>query len=279
MRAHATWPRRATPRACRWAAICPPCRQRRGAKAPTFLVAAMKDPLGGNLDRIQIVKGWLDKDGKGQEKVYDVVWGDASRRKVDRQGKLTPVGDTVDVAHRDLDQHHRRSGAERRLDGSRLRSVGAGLLLRARHRDSDAALDGVRRRPLRHHDAAGGPDEAPGARLGLAHLVHARAVARNFHPKFWMSADLRYFGGGETTTDGISDDNRIDETGGGISAGYALARFLSVQASYGRRFSTGEQKDLDMVRAKLGAGVLSRESPCRHARRRGERGWTYERLD
>jgi hypothetical protein len=69
-----------------------------GAKAPTFLVAAMKDPLFGNLDRIQIVKGWLDKSGKGQEKVYDVVWGDADRRKV-KGGKLQPVGDTVDVAN------------------------------------------------------------------------------------------------------------------------------------------------------------------------------------
>ncbi len=78
-----------------------------------------------------------------------------------------------------------------------------------------------------------------------SHLSH------NFHPKFWMSADLRYFGGGETTTDGISDDNSIDETGGGVSAGYALAKFLSVQASYGRRFNTGDQKDLDMFRVKL----------------------------
>jgi hypothetical protein len=68
-----------------------------GAKAPTFLVAAMKDPLFGNLDRIQIVKGWLDKSGKGQERVYDVVWGDADRRKI-KGGKLQPVGDTVDVA-------------------------------------------------------------------------------------------------------------------------------------------------------------------------------------
>ena len=68
-----------------------------GAKAPTFLVAAMKDPLSGNLDRIQIVKGWLDKDGKGQEKVYNVVWGDPDRRKIDGNGKLPPVGDTVDV--------------------------------------------------------------------------------------------------------------------------------------------------------------------------------------
>jgi hypothetical protein len=69
-----------------------------GASAPTFLVAAAKDPLFGNLDRIQIVKGWLGKDGKAQEKVYEVVWGDAFRRKIDRKGKLTPVGDTVDVA-------------------------------------------------------------------------------------------------------------------------------------------------------------------------------------
>ena len=69
-----------------------------GAMAPTFLLSAIKDPQSGNLDRIQIVKGWLDKSGKGQEKIYDVVWGDAGRRKIDRKGKLTPVGDTVDVA-------------------------------------------------------------------------------------------------------------------------------------------------------------------------------------
>jgi len=67
-------------------------------KAPTFLVAAAKDPLFGNLDRIQIVKGWLGKDGKAQEKVYDVVWGDAERRKPGKDGKLPSVGNTVDVA-------------------------------------------------------------------------------------------------------------------------------------------------------------------------------------
>ena len=46
-------------------------------KAPTFLVAALKDPKTGNLDRIQIIKGWVDKSGKPQEKIFDVVWGDA----------------------------------------------------------------------------------------------------------------------------------------------------------------------------------------------------------
>jgi hypothetical protein len=66
-------------------------------KAPTFLVAALKDPMGGNLDRIQVIKGWVDKSGKTQERIYDVVWGDASRRRI-VNGKLTPVGSTVDVA-------------------------------------------------------------------------------------------------------------------------------------------------------------------------------------
>lgn len=68
-------------------------------KSPTFLVAALKDPLGANLDRYQIVKGWLTKDGKLEEKVYDVAWADAERRKPDANGKLPPVGDTVDVAN------------------------------------------------------------------------------------------------------------------------------------------------------------------------------------
>jgi hypothetical protein len=66
-------------------------------KAPAFLVAAMKDPQSGNLDRIQIVKGWLDDRGKAQEKVYNVAWGDADKRKLDRKGNLSPVGNTVDV--------------------------------------------------------------------------------------------------------------------------------------------------------------------------------------
>jgi len=64
-------------------------------KAPTFLVAASKDPYSGNLERIQIVKGWLDGKGKTQENVYDVVW--AGDRKPGADGKLPSVGNTVDV--------------------------------------------------------------------------------------------------------------------------------------------------------------------------------------
>jgi hypothetical protein len=66
---------------------------------PTFLVGAMKDPLSGNLDRIQIVKGWLDNRGRTQERVYDVAWSDADRRQRGADGRLTPVGNTVDVAN------------------------------------------------------------------------------------------------------------------------------------------------------------------------------------
>jgi len=65
-------------------------------KAPTFLVAALKDPIGANLDRIQIVKGWVDASGMAQEQIYDVVW--SGNRKPGANGKLPPVGDTVDVA-------------------------------------------------------------------------------------------------------------------------------------------------------------------------------------
>jgi len=66
-------------------------------KSPTFLVAALKDPIGANLDRIQVIKGWLDAEGEVHEQVYDVVWGDADKRQPDANGKLPPVGDTVDV--------------------------------------------------------------------------------------------------------------------------------------------------------------------------------------
>jgi hypothetical protein len=67
-------------------------------KSPTFLVAAMKDAIGANLDRIQIIKGWVDKAGKTQERIYDVAV--SGGRTIDADGRCkTPVGDTVDVAN------------------------------------------------------------------------------------------------------------------------------------------------------------------------------------
>ena len=67
----------------------------KGGKAPTFMVYSLRDPIGANLDRIQIIKGWLDANGKTHEKVYDVAWSD--NRKPDSDGKLPPVGNTVDI--------------------------------------------------------------------------------------------------------------------------------------------------------------------------------------
>ncbi|MGX9352575.1 DUF3604 domain-containing protein [Shimia sp. W99] len=65
-------------------------------KAPTFLVAALRDPIGANLDRIQIVKGWVNADGTTGEKVYDVAW--SGDRAPGENGKVPAVGSTVDVA-------------------------------------------------------------------------------------------------------------------------------------------------------------------------------------
>jgi hypothetical protein len=63
---------------------------------PTFMVYALRDVIGANLDRVQIVKGWLDADGKTHEKVYDVAW--STGRELDANGVLPPVGNTVDIA-------------------------------------------------------------------------------------------------------------------------------------------------------------------------------------
>jgi hypothetical protein len=66
-------------------------------KAPTFLVAALKDPIGANLDRVQIIKGWVDKQGKLHERIYDVAVADG--RQIGPDGRCKkPVGSTVDVA-------------------------------------------------------------------------------------------------------------------------------------------------------------------------------------
>ncbi|MBK8630026.1 MAG: DUF3604 domain-containing protein [Sphingomonadales bacterium] len=68
-----------------------------GKGTPSFVISALKDPMGANLDRVQMVKGWTDASGKAHEKVFDVVWSSPETRKLSG-GKLTPVGDTVDLA-------------------------------------------------------------------------------------------------------------------------------------------------------------------------------------
>ena len=67
-----------------------------GATAPTFAFWALKDPESGNLDRVQIIKGWYDPTGNARQHVYDVAWSD--NREMDENGKVPPVGNTVDVS-------------------------------------------------------------------------------------------------------------------------------------------------------------------------------------
>ena len=141
-------------------------------KSPTFLVAALKDPIGANLDRIQIIKGWLGKDGNTQERIYDVAvsGGRTIGAGWPRQSVRRQHGGRRE---RDLDQHDRRGRDDHGLERPGLRSGVARVLLRARDRNSDAALDRLRREIFRRQDAQRSPDDDDGARLHVADLVHA----------------------------------------------------------------------------------------------------------
>jgi Protein of unknown function (DUF3604) len=67
-----------------------------GGKAPSFLVHTSKDERSGNLDRVQMIKGWVDASGATHEKIYDIAW--SGNRKAGANGKLPAVGNTVDAA-------------------------------------------------------------------------------------------------------------------------------------------------------------------------------------
>ena len=64
-------------------------------KPVQLMVYALKGPNSGNLDRIQVVKGWVDELGSNQTKIYNVVW--SGDRQLDADGKLPLVGNTVDI--------------------------------------------------------------------------------------------------------------------------------------------------------------------------------------
>ena len=64
--------------------------------SPSFLIWAVKDAQGANLDRVQVVKGWVDKEGNPQEKIYDVVW--SNDRIMDKDGNLPQVGNSVNIS-------------------------------------------------------------------------------------------------------------------------------------------------------------------------------------
>jgi hypothetical protein len=78
-----------------------------------------------------------------------------------------------------------------------------------------------------------------------SHLSH------DFTPTFWGSVDLRYQTGGETTTDGVADDNRIGQLGGGVSLGYWFNRSLGLQASYGDIIAKNDDSSGSLLRVRL----------------------------
>lgn len=78
-----------------------------------------------------------------------------------------------------------------------------------------------------------------------SHLSH------NFTPKLWGSLDLRYQYGGETTTDGVSDDNRLDQLGGGLTLGYAINRSWSLFLGYGEIIAKNDDSEGQMLRFRL----------------------------
>ncbi len=118
-------------------------------KAPSFIVWAVKDPDGANLDRIQIVKGWT-RSGQIFEKIYDVAWSGnrvLTRTPIQKvlyggnDMKLPPVGNTVDIKNATYTNTIGGVELQDRMDGPGLRSCSPCILLRAGAGDSDAALD------------------------------------------------------------------------------------------------------------------------------------------
>ena len=141
-----------------------------GAEAPSFMVFALRDPVGANLDRIQIIKGWLDSNGETHEQIYDVAWGgdrtpgaDGSFRPSEtRLMWPPPIGPTASAP-----RNWEPSGP---TQTSILRTR---LLLRACDRDPDPALVCLRRLPLRNRDPRRCSHDATGSGLHVADLVHA----------------------------------------------------------------------------------------------------------
>ena len=148
-------------------------------KAPTFLVAALKDPLVGQPRPHPDRQGLDRRAGQAPGKNLRRGVGRRGDAQAGRRRQAAAGGQHGRRREGDLDQHHRRLRADRGVEGPAVRSQAARRLLRACARDPDAALDRVRRRSLQREDGARGADDDPGARLHLADLVHAVKVV---HP-------------------------------------------------------------------------------------------------
>ena len=153
---------------------------------PRSMIAASKDPNSGNLDRVQVIKGWVDAAGKTHDKIYDVVW--SGNRKIGADGKLPAVGNSVDI---------KNASYTNTIGSPELATVWkdpdfdpavAGVLLRQGPRDPDATLVDLRREGARHRPAEGLPGDDPGARLVQPDLVHA-VTGRHIAPSSWSETD------------------------------------------------------------------------------------------
>jgi hypothetical protein len=115
--------------------------------APTFLVRAIRDPDWANLDRVQIIKGWIDADGTSQERVYDIAV--SGERVIGADGRARDtVASTVDIATATFTNTIGAPMLDALLAGPGFRPGGAGLLLCSRARNPDTALDHLRRRAV-----------------------------------------------------------------------------------------------------------------------------------
>ncbi len=142
-----------------------------GAKAPSFVVWAVKDPASGNLDRVQIVKGWT-KHGQSFEKVHDVVWS-GDREPAVGTGQVPPIASTVDLKTGTFTNENGATELSTVWTDPDFDPEPARLLLRARPRDPDAALDHGAGRQARRRHSRRGAGNGSGARLELADLVRA----------------------------------------------------------------------------------------------------------
>ena len=139
-------------------------------KSPAFLVRAIRDPDGANLDRVQIIKGWLDAQGKTHERIWDVAV--SGKRSIDQEWPLPHGG----RKHREcrgshVHQRHRVAGDGGFLAGSAVRPATARVLLCAGHRDPDTPLDDLRRENLRRRASRGRAVEYPRACVHQSDLV------------------------------------------------------------------------------------------------------------
>ena len=149
-------------------------QQRAERQGPDLPGRALKDPDRRKPRSHSGHQGMAGCQGRRRKRrVYEVVWSDPATRKLDADGKLPAVGNTVDVANATWTNTIGEPELITVWKDPDFDPAQSRVLLRARPRDSDAALDGLRREVLQDPDAEGSADDAAGARLHVADLVHA----------------------------------------------------------------------------------------------------------